>query len=382
MNELQKVDRNLWVIIGVTACPFILLAFLDQSKLVVPQIYVLMAVAGLFNGLFVPFYLMKGQTNWLTKTISLGLNLVISALWMRYTGGIESIFYPVFFMMPIVAATMFGGFIDAIVCAFVATVVTLLFRYQAAGADLAQLFGDHRMLVTIVLFYMVACVVGYLFKIQREQFIRNQRMNEELEIAYNQLSASHDQLQSYTGIIEKMNKEMEQLAITDELTMLYNYRYFQITLDKELKRNRYSYLSLIMMDLDHFKQYNDRYGHTMGNRILFEIAKIIKENVRDVDTVVRYGGEEFAVILPSTETEEAYHMAERIRSIVSDFVYNSPEGIPSSVTLSSGIACFPKDSRNKSELISHADLALFKAKQSGRNKVLVYETEPSEGLLV
>jgi len=374
MNDMQKVDRNLWIITGATAFPFVILAFADTAKLIQPHLYILMAFSGLFNGLFVPFFLMLGQANWFRKTLAIGINVLIAGLWIEFTGSTESIFYPTFFFLPIVAATMYGGFVDALLAALVSTVITLGFRFQQVGLG-PQLLQATDLLVNIVLFFLVASVLGYLIKVQREQHERNQRMTEELEMAYHQLSSSHEQLQSYTGIIEKMNKEMEQLAITDELTMLYNYRYFQITLDKEIKRNRYSYLSLIMLDIDHFKQYNDKHGHTMGNRILTEIARIMKENVRDVDTVVRYGGEEFAVVLPSTDTDEAFHVAERIRRVVEGFVFNTPDGVPSSATVSMGIACFPKEAKNKSELISHADLALYKAKQSGRNKVCVYEED-------
>ncbi|MDA8233872.1 MAG: GGDEF domain-containing protein [Clostridia bacterium] len=273
---------------------------------------------------------------------------------------------------------MYGGFSDAILIAFISMVITLGFRYDEVGLS-PEVFQDKELLVNIVLFFLVASVIGYLIKVHREQHYRNLKMNEELERAYHQLSASHDQLQSYTGVIEKMNQEMELLAITDELTMLYNYRYFQLILEKELKRNKYSCLSLIMLDIDHFKKYNDRYGHTMGNRILAEIARIMKENVRDADTVVRYGGEEFGVVLPSTETEEAFRVAERIRQAVDNFVFNCPDGTPTKVTVSLGIACFPWDSENKSELISHADLALYKAKQTGRNKVCIYVDDNLEG---
>jgi diguanylate cyclase (GGDEF)-like protein len=272
------------------------------------------------------------------------------------------------------AATMYGGFIDSLLTACFASVLSLLAKVSEIGFSLAVL-KDTAVLVQIVLFFLVASILGYLLKLHREQSRRSQRMTEELEIAYNQLTASHDQLQSYTGIIEKMNREMEQLAITDELTGLFNYRYFQITLDKELKRNRFSYLTLIMLDVDNFKSYNDRYGHVAGDRMLAELAKIMKQSVREVDTVVRYGGEEFSIILPSTEVEDAFQVAQKILHLVEGFVMLTPEGKQSSVTISAGISCFPADSKGKSELISHADLALFKAKEGGRNKTCTYEKE-------
>ncbi len=377
VNNLHKVDRNLWIITGATSFPFVILAFVDYSKLVTPQIYFLMALAGLFNGLIVPFFLMRGSDNWIKKTIAIGTNILISYFWIKYTGGVSSIFYPTFYLLPIMAATMYGGFIDSLLTACFASLLSLLAKVNEVGFNL-QVLKDTAVLVQIVLFFLVASILGYLLKLHREQSRRSQRMTEELEIAYNQLTASHDQLQSYTGIIEKMNREMEQLAITDELTGLYNYRYFQITLDKELKRNRFSYLTLVMLDVDNFKAYNDQFGHVAGDRILAEIAKLMKKAVREVDTVVRYGGEEFAVILPSTEVEDAFQAAQKIRNLVEGLVMITPEGKHSSVTISAGVSCFPADSKNKSELISHADLALFKAKESGRNATSMYKPEEFE----
>ncbi|MHB8171471.1 MAG: GGDEF domain-containing protein [Thermincolia bacterium] len=380
MSDMQRVDRNLWIITGAASFPFVILAFTDMVNVVQPHLFILTAFSGLFNGLFVPFYLMKRQVNWLKKTLALGVNILIAALWISYTGSTESIFYPSFFFLPIVAATMHGGFVDALVTALISTILTLGFHYREVGLG-PEILQDKGLLVNIVLFFLVALVVGYLIKVHREQHSRNLRVNDELETAYNQLSASHEQLQCYTGIIKKMNKDMERLAITDELTMLYNYRYFQLTLEKEVKGNKYSCLSLIMLDIDHFKKYNDKFGHAMGNRILAEIARIMKDSVRDADTVVRYGGEEFAVVLPSTDTDEAAYVAERIRYVVENFTFSCSDGTPTKVTVSMGIACFPKDSRNKSELISHADLALYRAKQTGRNKVCIYEDDNGEVML-
>jgi len=368
----RKVERNLWIITGVTSFPFVILALANPDKVVFPHLYILIAIAGIYNGLFVPFFLMRGEGNWLRHALAIGGNLLISYFWIEFTGGVESIFYPAFYLLPIVAATLYAEFLGAMVTALLAALLSLYARGQAAGWQ-ASMWQDTRMLAQLVLFFLVAAIVGYLLKVQREQFRRNQKMNEELEIAYSQLMASHDQLQSYTNIIEKMNREMEQLAITDELTGLYNYRYFQMTLDKELKRNRHSSLTLIMLDIDDFKTYNDRYGHMMGDKMLAEVARTIKQQVREIDTVVRYGGEEFAILLPATRSEEGFNMAENLRQAIAALRVATPDGQQTSITVSAGISCFPADSLNKSELISHADLALYRAKEDGRNLSRVYE---------
>jgi len=172
---------------------------------------------------------------------------------------------------------------------------------------------------------------------------------------------------------------MEQLAITDELTGLYNYRYFQIVIDKELKKNKLSVVSLIMLDIDRFKMFNDRYGHITGNRMLGEIARVLKENVRGVDTVVRYGGEEFAVVCPGMDSAEVAQLCDRIRKSIQITPLKMENGEAVSITVSIGIASYPRDAQNKSELISHADLALYDAKQQGRNKVCVYARKEAAG---
>ncbi|MDA8233871.1 MAG: hypothetical protein M0Z31_03510 [Clostridia bacterium] len=97
MGDDQRVERNLWIITGATAFPFVILAFTDSAKMMLPHIYILMAFAGVFNGLFVPFNLMKGQVNRIKRSLALGVNILIATLWVIFTGSIESIFYPSFF---------------------------------------------------------------------------------------------------------------------------------------------------------------------------------------------------------------------------------------------------------------------------------------------
>ena len=374
MTGATNTNRNLWIVTGAASIPFAVLAFNDMELLKSPHIYYLFALAVLFNGGLVPFVLFKDEPNWLKKTLALGVNMVIAVLWIEFTGGIQSVFYPSFFLLPIFAATLYCGLFDAILTAIFASVLTLFFRYNQTGLNEINkvVFGDPAVLVNIVFFLLIAVIVGYIIRILREQQANTMRITSELETAYHQLSSSHEQLQSYTDIIEKMNKEMEQLAITDELTMLYNYRYFQIVLDKELKNNKTGSVSLLMLDIDHFKQFNEAYGHMTGNKMLSEIACIIKGNVRETDTAFRYGGEEFAIIFPGLEPQQVTETAEKIRRIIVNTIIKTAAGKQVTVTVSEGISNYPGDSRNKSELISHADLALAEAKQQGRNQVKIF----------
>lgn len=163
-------------------------------------------------------------------------------------------------------------------------------------------------------------------------------------------------------------------AITDRRTGLHNHGYFEHMLEAEIKRSlRHKHpVSLLMMDIDDFKQYNDRLGHLAGDEILSELGKLIKKNIREVDLGARYGGEEFAIILPYTDKGGAKIVAERIRQIISSHSFRPELRLPSKkLTVSIGIASFPSDSNSARELVQKADKALYAAKEQGKNRVCV-----------
>ena len=173
-----------------------------------------------------------------------------------------------------------------------------------------------------------------------------------------------------------IHKRTEKLAFTDPLTELYNHRFFQETLLQEFTRaHRYKKpLSLMIIDIDFFKKFNDTYGHLVGDKVLKHVSSIFKSSMREqIDTVARYGGEEFGVILPETTLEGAAAFAERIRSKVEESFI--PEGDKKlKVTLSIGVSCISVTKCTKtSDLIEAADQALYKAKAEGRNQVQKYE---------
>lgn len=169
-----------------------------------------------------------------------------------------------------------------------------------------------------------------------------------------------------------LHKKTQELTITDELTEQFNYRYFRNRLTDELRRaDRYrQQLSVLMLDLDHFKKVNDRYGHQTGNIILKEVANIIKQCVRDVDVVARYGGEEFVVILPQTEEIEATVIAERIRDTVAKNNFVGSHGERNiNVTVSIGGATYPDGVHTLEQLLEKVDQTMYRAKAEGRNLV-------------
>ncbi|MCB0271870.1 MAG: GGDEF domain-containing protein [Bdellovibrionales bacterium] len=167
---------------------------------------------------------------------------------------------------------------------------------------------------------------------------------------------------------------LEKLATTDGLTNLVNHRTFQEELSKELLRcKRYGHdLSMMLIDLDHFKKINDEYGHPAGDFILKNTAMFLQEQVRTTDLVARYGGEEFAIILPNTSSDAAKKLAKRMIEKIgqSQWKYNQ---ILIPVTFSIGIASFPEHAQEQPVLIEHADQALYHAKNNGRNQVFVFE---------
>lgn len=169
--------------------------------------------------------------------------------------------------------------------------------------------------------------------------------------------------------------ELSDETMLDRLTGLHNYGYFAERLEEERKRaDRFgSRLALIMVDVDDFKPFNDRFGHASGNLLLKKLAGVMEEHVRDVDIVCRYGGEEFAVILPNTE-DEATTVGERVRAAVAAAGFEGDKDDPVvRMTVSIGVAVFPNVCENELELIDCADRALNQAKESGRNKVIVFD---------
>jgi diguanylate cyclase (GGDEF)-like protein len=179
----------------------------------------------------------------------------------------------------------------------------------------------------------------------------------------------------YVKIEREYIKMLEDMINIDGLTELYNHRYFCDTLTEKVKiGNRENKpVSMIFIDIDHFKQYNDTYGHQKGDYILRKIGEIIKDNVRVDDIAARYGGEEFAVILPNTNEVQAMDIAEHLRKKIESTYFEGEESQPKGkVTASMGVSVYPDKSRSDVELIKSADDALYRAKFFNKNRVEAY----------
>ncbi len=171
-----------------------------------------------------------------------------------------------------------------------------------------------------------------------------------------------------------LHRKMEELTMTDELTGIYNYRHFTQKLKEEQRRAaRYDQpLSMIMLDIDWFKRFNDSYGHEVGNLVLKGITESVKQCIRDVDIFARYGGEEFVVLLPQTPKAEAAIIGERIRTKIEEATFFGGDNIPDlKVTVSIGVTSYPENGKPYDELLTLADQALYRAKGAGKNLVCV-----------
>lgn len=157
----------------------------------------------------------------------------------------------------------------------------------------------------------------------------------------------------------------------DDLTNLYNIRYLHQAVDMEIERaQRYgSLFSLIFMDLDNLKKVNDKYGHLVGSRVIIEVSGILQRNLRKIDTITRYGGDEFVMILPQTPLDSCYAVAERLRKIIEKTVFLQNDGYSVRLTGSFGIASYPANAKNKDELLKLADEAMYHGKFSTKNTV-------------
>lgn len=186
------------------------------------------------------------------------------------------------------------------------------------------------------------------------------------------VAARTEQLEATNQKLVDANARLERLAVTDGLTGLHNHRYFQEALAAEHARwGRTGHaFAVVLMDVDHFKHYNDTQGHPAGDEVLRAVATTLKDHTRDTDVVARYGGEEFVVLLPETDIEAAAAVAEKLRAAIAALPVPHAEKQPlGALTVSAGVAACPRHAPTAEALVSAADAALYAAKHAGRNRV-------------
>jgi two-component system, cell cycle response regulator len=209
-------------------------------------------------------------------------------------------------------------------------------------------------------------------EILQEANLRLSLINLSYEEVNRELIKSKMELEKLTEELAQKNRLLENLANIDGLTEINNHRFFQNFLDSEINRSIRNdrFLSLLLADIDHFKKFNDTYGHQTGDFILKEFCRITKEVIREYDLIARYGGEEFVFVLPETAQEEALLVAEKLRKTTEDYTFD--DGVNTyRVTISIGIACARPAGHEfkKNDFVKMADDALYEAKNSGRNRI-------------
>jgi diguanylate cyclase (GGDEF)-like protein len=220
-------------------------------------------------------------------------------------------------------------------------------------------------------FNQMAQQLQQAFEAQEQQREELLAQNEELERMHAQLQQAHQELATLNAELLEANRALAQAAVTDGLTGLKNHRAFQEALHSaaQMAERLQQPLSLIMFDIDHFKQFNDTFGHPAGDELLRQVAQVLRESARAYDVAARYGGEEFALLLPNTTLEQAVQVAERLRQQI-----RAIENPHAPVSASFGVATYRRGTP-PATLVYEADAALYRAKRSGRDQVCVYQPE-------
>ncbi|MFL0798154.1 MAG: sensor domain-containing diguanylate cyclase [Cellvibrionaceae bacterium] len=237
------------------------------------------------------------------------------------------------------------------------TVLHLPLRYKKQAIGVLTLLCSHRVVELSLIEKQIFEHVG--------EFVGNALKNAEL---YEKVRHQNEQIEELNSKLQQRVETLGNMATRDQLTGLYNFGYFEEQLNRrveECRRHSVQSLALLLLDVDHFKHFNDTYGHQAGNEVLKAVGKCMAEQTRRVDIVCRYGGEEFATILPMCSQEKALECAERIRKAISALRFTF-EGESVRVTVSLGVASLGKESAT--EFIEAADSALYRAKKAGRNQ--------------
>lgn len=295
--------------------------------------------------------------NWLIATVLLGaLHWGLMSAWVFYDPGLSSAHAPI---------------------------LIVLAAFAMGGTSTLSISRTIRIYYPILLF--VPCAIVFFLSGDTNNYLYGGLVFASWAyISVASASSEQDYWQAISNnlIAEERAKELEKLSVTDPLTQLKNRMYFDAEFEKEWQRasRLNSCISILMIDLDLFKQINDNYGHLFGDEVLREVSSSLATNVmRPADVVARYGGEEFIVLLPNTDKNGARTIAERIIKSVSELPFEH-ENVSVKITCSIGSAtAFPATSGDRQELIKRADSALYTAKEDGRNRLIMDEQESQEG---
>ena len=299
----------------------------------------LLGIAALYNfALFCHITKAKFFSPWLSL-LFMFCDLGGVAVGLNFTGGIRSPFVFIWYLTLVTAGVRFGFLRSLILQAPMAFFYTAFFLQ---GGGFAETTLMHQWVVGLFSFVAVS-LFGSIF--------------------------SHEE-----KFIMKLMTSFHKASITDRLTGLHNYAYFMDELKREQARadRTGSHFSLVIFDLDRFKQVNDTYGHEKGNVLLQEVADILRASARKMDVVARYGGEEFVILMPDSNDAEM-EVAERIRARIEQAEFKGIAENPLKITISGGVCTYPRDAASVNDLLDNADKALYQAKTCGRNRTWLCE---------
>ena len=379
-HSRQRLDNNFFLFLGI-------------AYLFISGIDLLHTLAYKGMGVFTGYDANLPTQLWIAARYCQSLSLLVSPLFLRRKLNI----YPVLAACTIViAALLVAIFADILPACFVegigltpfkkiseyiissillSSIGVFLYKRKAFDQNVVQwlvaslilTIGSELAFTFYVSVYGLSNLVGHFFKLISFYLIYIAIVEMGLEkpqrLLFNNLKRNEKELQ-------KALKQVQRLAITDPLTGLFNQRHFTTVAEAEVQRTcRYERpLSAIMLDIDHFKRVNDTYGHTIGDHLLQEVAESCRRELRNVDLVGRYGGDEFAILLPESDLAVARRVAERLRMAIARRKLHTAKG-QATVTVSLGIAAVDCEDTALETLLSRADKALYVAKRKGRNQV-------------
>ncbi len=238
---------------------------------------------------------------------------------------------------------------------------TLIEKNLASAPEPLRLFRESasRMSIPLISFGQTLGVLT-LHSSEENAFRENelQSLESVADICANSIQNAH--------YVERV----KQLAYLDGLTGIFNRRFFELRIMEEIERaRRYGTgMAVIMADIDQFKRLNDEFGHLLGDEVLRQVSSLFHQQLRKIDVVCRYGGEEFAILLTQITTQQALAIAEKLRRLVESYQF---PGVPRTITISAGVASFPTHGKTRDDMVRAADSGLYAAKQSGRNRICV-----------
>jgi diguanylate cyclase (GGDEF)-like protein len=282
----------------------------------------------------------KKENNKFLQKVEMSIYFAVFIIAIYISGADES-YYKFLFLFIIISYTIEYGMKTGIVIASISSGIIFIIDIVFSGNITVNKYFEND-LALFAMFLLIAWTLGYYVKLEKSHI-----------------------------------KHLTEYANIDGLTGIYNHRYFHECINKmcddSIKNNKL--ISLLIIDIDYFKNYNDLYGHKKGDELLVEITTTIKQVLKKTDILCRYGGDEFCIILPDTDKENAIKIADNLRGTVSNFYYEGQEYLPNNnLTISIGLSTLDDQCENYNNLIENADSALYKAKYLRRNKVEVYSS--------